>query len=312
MDWLLARQRGIEQRLAEFEHRFEMPAGQQAQVDFAQFKVEFRDQPETVQVVWLFSMVLGYCRYLFGRYVLGQNLETVVSCHVAAFAQFGGVPPAVLYDRMKAALLGEHQGGQVRYHPTLLDLAAHYGFRPRACAPYRAKTKPRWSGHSATCARILPGQRLRQSRSSERRVRPLATRSGKSGPARHHAAGGGGSVHRGTATVAAAAGASIHHRAAHGAASVTRRDGERRRQPILGSGHGHPTRRGGPSPSRGAAPVRPRRAGRGAQSRNVGEVARARRRHLRQPTADHRPTVTPGWEFYSGRSGENFSGIDSC
>ena len=27
------------------------------------------------------------------------------------------------------------------YHPKLLELAAHYGFAPRACAAYRAKTK---------------------------------------------------------------------------------------------------------------------------------------------------------------------------
>ena len=124
-----------------FEHRFETASGEQAQVDFAQFKVVFRDQPENVQVVWLFSMVLGYSRYLFGRYVLRQNLEAVVSCHVAAFAEFDGAPREILYDRMKTAVLGEDEDGQVRYHPMLLDVAAHYGFRPRACAPYRAKTK---------------------------------------------------------------------------------------------------------------------------------------------------------------------------
>ena len=124
-----------------FEHRFETAVGEQAQVDFAQFKAVFRDQPANVQVVWLFSMVLGYSRYLFGRYVLRQHLESVVSCHVAAFAEFGGVPREILYDRMKTAVLGEDDERQVRYHPTLLDLAAHHGFRPRACAPYRAKTK---------------------------------------------------------------------------------------------------------------------------------------------------------------------------
>jgi len=126
---------------AGFEHRFETPAGEQAQVDFAQFKVAFRDEPARVQVVWLFSMVLGFCRYLFGRFVLRQNLETVMRCHVEAFAELGGVPREILYDRMKTAVLGENEEGEVRYHPMLLDVAAHYGFRPRACAAYRAKTK---------------------------------------------------------------------------------------------------------------------------------------------------------------------------
>ena len=106
-----------------FEHRFETPAGEQA------------------QVVWLFSMVLGHCRYLFGRFVMRANLEAVVGCHVAAFAEFAGVPREVLYDRMKTVVLGEDDEGEIRYHPTLLDVAAHYGFRPRVCAAYRAKTK---------------------------------------------------------------------------------------------------------------------------------------------------------------------------
>lgn len=43
-----------------FEHRFEMPADHQVQVDFAQFKVVFTEEPQRVQVVWLFSMVLGW------------------------------------------------------------------------------------------------------------------------------------------------------------------------------------------------------------------------------------------------------------
>jgi hypothetical protein len=110
-------------------------------VDFAHFKVVFLDEPEQVRVVWLFSMVLGFSRYLFGRFVLRQNLAVVVRCHLQAFAELGGVPAQVLYDRMKTAVLGEDAEGQVLYHPTLRDLSAHYGFVPRACAAYRAKTK---------------------------------------------------------------------------------------------------------------------------------------------------------------------------
>jgi len=42
---------------------------------------------------------------------------------------------------MKTAVLGEPEPGQVIYHPTLISLGSHYGFMPRACKPYRAKTK---------------------------------------------------------------------------------------------------------------------------------------------------------------------------
>ena len=53
-----------------FEVRFETPPGEQAQVDFAQFVVEFADEPGVRRIVWLFSMVLGYSRLIWARFVL--------------------------------------------------------------------------------------------------------------------------------------------------------------------------------------------------------------------------------------------------
>ena len=42
---------------------------------------------------------------------------------------------------MKTAVIGEDADGLVVYNRALVDLARHYRFRPRACRPYRAKTK---------------------------------------------------------------------------------------------------------------------------------------------------------------------------
>ena len=61
-----------------FELRFETPPGQQAQVDFAQFQTEFTDEPGVVRIVWLFSLVLGHSRMLWGRFVLHQDLATLL------------------------------------------------------------------------------------------------------------------------------------------------------------------------------------------------------------------------------------------
>ena len=88
-----------------FEHRFETAPGVQAQVDFAHFKVRFTDDPEHLRVVWLFSMVLGFSRYLFGQFATSQHLAVVLRCHLQAFAELGGVPQEILYDRMKTAVL---------------------------------------------------------------------------------------------------------------------------------------------------------------------------------------------------------------
>jgi transposase len=124
-----------------FERRFETPPGKQAQVDFAEFQVGFSDEPGMIRKVWLFSMVLGHSRWLWGRYCSSQNLQTVLRCHIAGFEAIGGVPSEILYDRMKTAVIGEDAEGLVSYNTSLVALLNHYGAIPRACKPYRAQTK---------------------------------------------------------------------------------------------------------------------------------------------------------------------------
>ncbi|SES20194.1 hypothetical protein SAMN05518866_1618 [Sphingobium sp. YR768] len=51
------------------------------------------------------------------------------------------MPIEILYDRMKTAVTGEDDQGHIIYNRSLLALARHYRFVPRACRPYRAKTK---------------------------------------------------------------------------------------------------------------------------------------------------------------------------
>ena len=78
-----------------FERRFETPPGKQGQVDFAEFKVEFTDAPGVVRKVWLFTMVLGHSRWLWGRFCASQDLQTVLRCHIEAFAAMAGAPGEV-------------------------------------------------------------------------------------------------------------------------------------------------------------------------------------------------------------------------
>lgn len=124
-----------------FEVRFETAPGEQGQVDFAQFQVVFADEPTTPRIVWLFSMVLGHSRLIWARFVIHQDLPTVLRCHVAAFEALGGAPRELLYDRMKTAVIRDGERDGIVYNRALIDLARHYGFIPRACQPYRAKTK---------------------------------------------------------------------------------------------------------------------------------------------------------------------------
>ena len=126
----------------EFEVRFETPPGRQAQVDFAHFRTVFTDEPGAERIIWLFSLVLGHSRMLWGRFVLHQDLPTLLRCQAAAFEALGGVPEQVLYDRMRTVFNREDaEAGHIVFNRTLLEFARHYGYLPKACRPYRAKTK---------------------------------------------------------------------------------------------------------------------------------------------------------------------------
>jgi hypothetical protein len=137
-----------------FEVRFETPASEQAQVDLARFEVEFTDEPGVRRIVWLFSMVLGCSRLIWARFVVHQDLQTVLRCNIAALEAIGGVPHEILYDRMKTAVIGEDADGLVIYNRSLVDLARHYGFQPRGLpGPIAPRPRAKSSGRSATSAR---------------------------------------------------------------------------------------------------------------------------------------------------------------
>jgi transposase len=42
------------------------------------------------RIVWLFSLVLGYSRHIFARFVMHQDLQTLLRCHMLAFSAIGG------------------------------------------------------------------------------------------------------------------------------------------------------------------------------------------------------------------------------
>ena len=60
----------------------------------------------------------------------------------ASFLRFGGVPAEVMLDNARA-LVEHHDAAtrEVRFNGRLHAFARYWGFKPRACAPYRARTK---------------------------------------------------------------------------------------------------------------------------------------------------------------------------
>jgi transposase len=112
--------------------------GEQAQVDWGIFgKLRVGAAERTLSC---FVMVLSWSRALYAHFMLDQTMESFLRGHVWAFEALGGAPRAILYDNLKSVVLERH-GDVIRYHPRLLELAGHYHFAPKPCAPYRGNEK---------------------------------------------------------------------------------------------------------------------------------------------------------------------------
>lgn len=117
--------------------RFETGPGEQGQVDFGEIKLWIG---EKIERVYLFVFTLGYSRRVFCRAYPNERLSTLIDGHEQAFGHFGGVPLSCLYDNPRTMVLGRREG-KVLWHPVFEDFSRYYGFTPRACQPYRARTK---------------------------------------------------------------------------------------------------------------------------------------------------------------------------
>jgi hypothetical protein len=89
-----------------------------------------------------FVMVLSYSRHLFVRFYLSATMASFLDGHLQAFGFFNSVPRVLLYDNLRSAVL-ERLGEAIRFHPTLLELAAWYHFQPRPVAVARGNEKGR-------------------------------------------------------------------------------------------------------------------------------------------------------------------------
>jgi transposase len=119
--------------------RFETPPGRQLQIDFGERGVVIGAERVRVH---LFVATLGYSRRIHVRASLRERQADWFEGIESAFLHFGGVPAEVLLDNARA-LVEHHDAAtrEVRFNAKLHAFARHWGFRPRACAPYRARSK---------------------------------------------------------------------------------------------------------------------------------------------------------------------------
>jgi len=119
--------------------RFETVPGQQAQMDWGECGMirvgsEFRK-------LYVFVLVLGYSRMLYGRFTTSSKLPVLLGCLSRAFTALG-IPAELLVDNMKQAV-DQHDvtTGTVRWNRQFLDFVDHYSVLPVASPPYWPRVK---------------------------------------------------------------------------------------------------------------------------------------------------------------------------
>jgi transposase len=137
--------------------RFETPPGLQSQIDWGQARVHFQTRPV---VQHLFVLTLGFSRRGFYQACPDERLPRLLEAHECAFEHFGGHTREHLYDRPRT-ICAPGEGGKVRWNPTFKAFADYWGFEPRLCAAYRARTKGKVeSGVKYVKRNFLPGRRF--------------------------------------------------------------------------------------------------------------------------------------------------------
>lgn len=119
--------------------RYETAPGQQLQIDFGSTAVEVGEQMRRVH---LFVATLGYSRRCYAMAFLNERQSAWLQGLEGAFRHFGGVPHEVLVDNAKA-LVEDHnaQTREVKFNDRFHAFCRYWSVLPRACAPYRARTK---------------------------------------------------------------------------------------------------------------------------------------------------------------------------
>lgn len=111
------------------------PPGKEGQVDWSPYQVWLGTERTEVHG---FSFVLPHSRWMFVRFTLDEQLETLVELHDQAFEEADAVPAMMSYDNMTT--VGRHTGpGEVWINPRFAAWAAPYDFEIRLITPGNPK-----------------------------------------------------------------------------------------------------------------------------------------------------------------------------
>jgi len=118
--------------------RYETAPGAQMQSDWGAYPAMISGEQ---RIVHFCVNALGYSRRFHLYLAPCCDAHHTCEAQKRSFEHFGGVPREILVDNQKVAVVEHEVGRKLIYNPTWRDFLAHYGAQPRACRPYRARTK---------------------------------------------------------------------------------------------------------------------------------------------------------------------------
>lgn len=119
--------------------RFETAPGEQLQIDFGETTVAIADERVRVH---LFVATLGYSRRPYVAVFTHERQSAWWSGIEGAFHHFGGRTRELLIDNAKPLVnFHDAQTREVRFNDRFHAFCRYWDVLPKACAPYRARTK---------------------------------------------------------------------------------------------------------------------------------------------------------------------------
>jgi transposase len=119
--------------------RFETPPGKQMQIDFGSMTIKIGGE---ARKIYFFVATLGFSRRPYVQAFSHERQSAWFAGMEGSFCHFGGVPQQLLLDNPKPLVTSHNPlTREVIFNERLHTFSRYWNFQPKACAPYRARTK---------------------------------------------------------------------------------------------------------------------------------------------------------------------------